>query len=230
MKKTILLTLFLALLLAGCGQSPAQRAGVDLEAFIGPEEAKAKTEKILNEKYKKPGMEDLTVNKIEDLGTVYKTEVNVPNGTVDTYISKDGEYFFIQGEKTSAEEEVAEEAEQEEKLPENPKQDPLDITKTNKPKVELFVMSHCPYGLQNEKGMLPVVETLGDKIDFELKFVYYVMHGEKEIDEQLTQYCIQEEEPEKLIDYLKCFTETGVSTGCRAKAKIDEDKNSACVA
>jgi len=63
--------------------------------------------------------------------------------------------------------------------------------KSDKPTVELFIMSHCPYGTQVEKGILPVTKTLGDKIDFDLKFVYYAMHGEKEAYEQLNQYCIQ---------------------------------------
>ena len=35
---------------------------------------------------------------------------------------------------------------------------------------------------------------LKDKIDFELKFVYYAMHGEEEIDEQLRQHCIETEQ------------------------------------
>jgi len=32
-----------------------------------------------------------------------------------------------------------------------------ELPKTAKPKVELFVMSHCPYGTQAEKAMIPVV-------------------------------------------------------------------------
>lgn len=54
-------------------------------------------------------------------------------------------------------------------------------------------MSHCPYGLQMEKGIIPVVETLGDSIDFQVKFCDYAMHGQTELDEQVLQYCIMKE-------------------------------------
>jgi len=61
----------------------------------------------------------------------------------------------------------------------------------NLPRVELFVMSHCPYGLQVEKAILPAVKLLGDRIKFNVRFCNYAMHGKAEIDEELLQYCIQ---------------------------------------
>jgi len=75
------------------------------------------------------------------------------------------------------------------------------MDKKDVPEVELFVMSHCPYGTQMEKGILPVVELLGDKIDFKIRFVYYAMHGEKEVNEEARQYCIQKEQKDKFISY-----------------------------
>jgi len=48
-----------------------------------------------------------------------------------------------------------------------------EFKKTSKPKVELYVMSFCPFGKQAEKGMLPVLKLLKDKIDFKLHFIYY---------------------------------------------------------
>ena len=44
----------------------------------------------------------------------------------------------------------------------------ISCNKRAVPEVELFIMSHCPYGTQTMKGIVPVVELLGDKIDFEL--------------------------------------------------------------
>ena len=47
-----------------------------------------------------------------------------------------------------------------------PEQTPSqEITKTDKPNVELFVMSFCPYGVQAETAMKPVVDLLGDSAD-----------------------------------------------------------------
>ncbi|MEM2131153.1 MAG: GILT family protein, partial [Candidatus Woesearchaeota archaeon] len=73
------------------------------------------------------------------------------------------------------------------------------MEKKDKPEVQLFVMSHCPFGTQMEKGILPVVELLGNKIDFKVRFVYYAMHGEVEVKEQLRQYCIQKEQQDKYL-------------------------------
>jgi hypothetical protein len=106
---------------------------------------------------------------------------------------------------------------------------PVPVTKSDKPKVEVFVMSYCPYGTQIEKGIIPVVELLKDKIDFSLKFVYYAMHGQKEIDENTRQYCIEKEQSAKLIPYLTCFLNASDSAGCLKSASIDNTKLDACV-
>jgi len=85
------------------------------------------------------------------------------------------------------------------------------IPKTDKPSVKLFVMSYCPYGQQAENAMWPVLDLLGDKINFELHFVIYPaqyyagqedkycinktycsMHGVAELNENIRQRCIIE--------------------------------------
>lgn len=103
------------------------------------------------------------------------------------------------------------------------------IPKTAKPVVDMFVMSHCPFGTQIEKGMLPVSELLGDKAEINVRFVYYAMHGQKELDEQLNQYCIQKEQNEKFNDYLTCFLEAGEGASCLDKTSIDKDMMNTCV-
>jgi len=116
-----------------------------------------------------------------------------------------------------------------------------NVPKSDKPVVELFVMSYCPYGTQAEKGIIPVAELLGDKIDFKIRYVYYVMHGEKEVTENLREYCIQKEQPDKFLDYMRCFLEgNGVVSGgyitegknvntCLSQAGIDTTKLNSCM-
>lgn len=106
---------------------------------------------------------------------------------------------------------------------------PTKIPKTDKPKVDLFVMAYCPYGTQAEKGIIPAINTLGDKIDFNIKFVYYSMHGKKEIDENTRQYCIQKEQKDKYIPYLSCFLEAGDYESCLTKEAIDTAKLNSCI-
>jgi hypothetical protein len=105
-----------------------------------------------------------------------------------------------------------------------------NMPKSDKPKVELFIMSHCPYGTQAEKGILPALNVLGDEIDFDLRFVYYAMHPTQgEVEEQLNEYCIQKEQEEKLFDYLTCFLQEGDREACLIETNIDQTKLDACV-
>jgi len=76
---------------------------------------------------------------------------------------------------------------------------------TNKPDVKLFVMSYCPYGLRMEKAYLPVYDLLKNKANIGIYFVNYSMHGKKEIDENLRQYCIERDQNDKYPAYLNCF-------------------------
>ncbi len=102
-------------------------------------------------------------------------------------------------------------------------------TKASKPVVELFIMSYCPYGLQMQKAYLPVMKLFGKKADFSVKWVNYIMHGKKEIDENNAQYCIQKEQSDKYLIYAECFAVSGNSATCSQTAKIDENKMKSCV-
>ncbi len=189
------------------------------ENMIKLEDAKTKTENFINN-YLMNGGKITVKNAGEEYG-LYKIVVDSGNGkNIDTYITKDGKLFFqsfdiekIEGVKNNAAPSGAE------------------IKKSDKPEVELFVMSHCPYGTQIEKGILPVVSALGSKINFDLKFTDYAMHGEKELKEELNQYCIKTGEPAKFNGYLKCFIESanGDSATCLKKTGINTAKLKTCV-
>lgn len=111
---------------------------------------------------------------------------------------------------------------------------PANIPKTDKPKVELFVMSYCPYGLQMEKALMPAWDLLKNKADISVKFVSYIMHGKEEIDENTREYCIQKEQPSKFATYLKCFY-AGVSgqapdyKSCLTQAGVNTTQLNSCV-
>jgi hypothetical protein len=54
------------------------------------------------------------------------------------------------------------------------------------------------------------------------------MHGEKEVKENLLEYCIQKEQKAKLIPYLECFLEADDSAGCMKKQGITAESLKAC--
>ncbi len=189
---------------------------------LSPEEAKEKTETYINENLMPSGSKVKISDVTEFEDELYKMKIDLGNGQIiDSYVTKDGKTFFPQSM------EIIESNTNEnnsESSTSNAKGSSGEISKkSDKPVVELFVMSYCPYGTQIQKGITPVVEALEKNIDFKLKFVNYIMHGEKEIKENLVQYCIQKEEPKKLVSYLNCFLKDGDSSSCLVENKLNVD-------
>ena len=89
---------------------------------------------------------------------------------------------------------------------------PLPV-KSARPSTELFVMSFCPYGVQAEDAMDPVVDLLGTKADFTVRYIATVngdtadavksLHGLPEAKEDLRQLCVMKSYPDKFWDYVK---------------------------
>lgn len=164
-----------------------------------------------------------TLVSAEQNNGVYNLTLDIEGQKTNVYVSPDGKLVFPLAIDTATKQAAA-------TASAAAKQPTTEVPKSTKPVVQLFVMTHCPYGTQIEKGMLPVVETLGDKIDFTVKFVDYSMHGKTEIDEELNQYCIQTQFNSKYLDYLSCFLEDGNTTRCVAKVGIDKTKLASCIA
>jgi glutaredoxin len=86
-----------------------------------------------------------------------------------------------------------------------------------RPAVDLYVMSFCPYGIQAEQVMSPVVDLLKSKTDIRIRYITTVtgstvdsvksLHGIVEAKEDLRQICINKYSPEKYWSYLKTFNE-----------------------
>lgn len=166
------------------------------------------------------------VSVTEDNG-LYKMSMTIQDSNFDMYTSKDGELIFIPGAPVINKTEFLKEKASKNNDTNNKTNQKLE--KSDKPVVDLFVMSYCPYGTQIEKGILPVVDLLGNKIDFNLRFVYYSMHGLKEINENVLQYCMQKEQPAKLDSYLSCFLSDSNSDRCLADVNISKDSLQSCI-
>ena len=92
------------------------------------------------------------------------------------------------------------------------------IARMGKPTLELFVMSYCPYGVQAEEKLIPIVKEFGDKIDFKLQFIaqekeessaqdispFKSLHGYPEVAENIRQLLISREYPDRYLDYILC--------------------------
>ena len=167
---------------------------------------------------------DAGLVSVNEAGQFYEVILSIQEQQVPLYITKDGELFTQQLIPLEA---------ATPSTPSQPTPTPTNVPKSDKPIVEAFIMSHCPYGTQIEKGLLPVAALLGDKIDFQIKFVYYAMHPSSgEVEEQLNEYCIQEEQQDKFLDYLTCFLgKTGTPADgavCLDEVGIDKTKLETC--
>ena len=164
-----------------------------------------------------------TLKEVEEKNNMYNLKLEINGQEFESYITKDAALLFPTSIDLSMDIEAPDDA----PASQTP---PADIERSDKPEVELFIMSHCPYGTQAEKGIIPAVKALGDKIDFKLRFVNYAMHPTQgEVEEQLNQYCIREEQESKLLDYLECFLEDGDGEACLAKIKVDKARLEECV-
>ncbi len=107
--------------------------------------------------------------------------------------------------------------------------------KTDRPGVELYVMSFCPYGIQAETAMKPVSDLLGSRADIRVLYLTRVggttvasvesLHGPVEVQEDFRQACIEKHYPDRFWDYLSgfnaaCSSLSGNATataGCSAR-------------
>lgn len=154
---------------------------------------------------------------------LYEVTIKFQGQELPLYITKDGE-ALVQGvmpmdssQEENSETQQAQTQNQEQNIP-----------KSDQPKVELFIMTHCPYGTQAEKGFIPAIKTLGNSVDAEIKFVHYFMHAPEESETPI-QLCIREEQSSKFLDYLECFLEDGNSSRCIDEIEIDEDALNSCI-
>jgi len=224
MKKLLFLSLAFAFALSACS-FPQQGEKVQ---NLSLEEAKVMATDFINNNLMQAGQE-VSIKEVVEEGNLYKVVVNAPGSEDDivSYLTKDGKTFFPQGLDVA--EYIEKSAEAKNQQAAASQQEAAKVEPAEVSNVELFIMSYCPYGTQIEKGILPVLEALGDKVDFELKFCDYAMHGEKELNEQLNQYCIQKEQNAKLLPYLKCFLADSDSDACLKETGVNVGKLKTCV-
>ena len=118
-----------------------------------------------------------------------------------------------------------------------PEQACANETKSDKPLLEAFIVSRCPFGLQMQRIMAEIVSKLPQARDYLM--VRYIgsvsnntitsMHGDEEAQENLRQICIREEQPDKYWDYVGCYMIEGKSIECLKSSSVDESKLNACI-
>jgi len=214
-------TIVLAIVLVGVLFLRSGQSG----SAISSDEASEKLLGFVNSQL--AGQGSAEVVSTEKDGSLYAVTVNFQGQDIPVYITTDGKYLISQPIPLDATAGNAINA--------NANPAPSEVPKTDKPKVELFVMSYCPYGTQMEKGILPVLSLLKDKVDFTLRYTHFTLHGEKEDTENFRQLCIREEYSDKFLEYIQCtldsddpYNPKDVKT-CMKELAISETKVNTCM-
>ena len=110
-----------------------------------------------------------------------------------------------------------------------------------KAKLDLFVMSQCPYGTKALDIMPAVLETFKNEIQFNVNFIaaeiepgkFNSLHGQPEVDENIRELCAIKYYPEnyKYMDYIVCRDKNITSTeweGCAEKAEMNVNTIKTC--
>ncbi|MCB9556681.1 MAG: DsbA family protein [Deltaproteobacteria bacterium] len=112
----------------------------------------------------------------------------------------------------------------------------------SKVKVEFYVMSKCPFGTQVEQGIHPVLDEVGDWIDFSINFIatengdgFSALHGQPEVDGNIIQLCAMKfhPDPRDYMKFISCQNENmrAIPNGweaCADKAGLDKANISKC--
>ncbi|MBL7100323.1 MAG: thioredoxin domain-containing protein [Nanoarchaeota archaeon] len=217
--------------------------------------------KVMSEKAAEDAVEFINTNLLRGMGTaalkdvseldfLYKLDLMVDDQEFESYITKDGKYLFPQGIDLTEKQETVETPPATGMATTNCD----DTPKAEKPKVDLFTMSYCPFGQIAIQGMEPAVKLLGDNIDFEPHYVVYAnyrgggpdyciddgklcsMHGIAELNEDVRQLCVWKYQKDKFWDYTLCTIndcslnniETCWKT-CAEKHGVDITKTETCL-
>lgn len=90
----------------------------------------------------------------------------------------------------------------------------IDTEPTGPVNVEFYVMSQCPYGTQVEDAIKPVLDVMGDDVNFRLEFIasetngtFNSLHGLPEVLGDALQLCAQKLYPKDFMKMVVCMNQ-----------------------
>jgi glutaredoxin len=110
-----------------------------------------------------------------------------------------------------------------------------------KVRVEFYVMSKCPYGAKAQQGMGPVLQKMGQYIDFSQDYIgsekegeLSCMHGQPECEGNIAQLCAAQHYPDTYFPFVVCMADgmsqiPGNWKSCATDAGLDEVTLDVCI-
>jgi len=228
------IAILVVVVLAFAGSNPSLNKVLSSINLGNSNEAVAKNViDYLNKSVLQNGQTATLVSVGEESGLV-KVSLKIGDNAYDSYATKDGKLLFPEALKLTSDNSAP--------VATNPAEPtvvkPADIKKVDNSKLDVFVVSRCPFGLQIQRAVAEAVKTipaLASSID--IKYIGTVagntitaMHGEAEAKENLRQICIREEQKDKYWSYVSCQMKgSGLEDKCLGTAGIDTTKLNTCV-
>ena len=202
MKKIItagLLTM-MVIVLSGCNVKDMLSKKTD----IGQEAAKAKTEDFLKNGLGMPEGTQINIKEIIKENGLYKMVMDYKANEqqeeqeIITYITLDGKKFLPPGSLMDIDSMTELMKNTKDKTAgDGTKNEQKEIPKSDKPEVNLYVMSFCPYGNKAEDTLKPVYDLLKNKVTFNFHYIVSIkddkvqsLHGEKEVAQNKREACV----------------------------------------
>jgi hypothetical protein len=229
MKKINLSFLLIVVMIAAFLIGYGSKNGVSLGIFNNQkaEEIVGQAIEYINENYLVMSGEGAILSSVEEESGVYKFTMLIEGSEYISYITKDGKILFpdgipmaIEEEKTEAEAMTCE-----------------DLNKNNKPVLEAFVVSQCPFGTQMQRILNEIVKNIPELDEYiAVKYMGEIqdgkitaMHGEEEAQENLRQICIREEQKENYWKYIDCYIKEGKTEECLTSSLISLNMLDECM-
>ena len=225
--------------------------GFALPSLFGPSDAQIAKKAVDYINNNQLASTPASLVKVSETQGLVKITLKIGTSQFDSYATKDGKLFFPQGldmsgktadSKTTADSSAGKTADQ----------IIAAIKKTDKPSLEAFVVSSCPFGLQMQRMVAAAVKSVPDLASsVKIRYIGSISNGKVvsmhdgnpgggEATENLRQICIREEQPAKFLPYLSCYMQKasgqlpngmplGDSKACLSSTGVDLAKVNSCM-
>jgi hypothetical protein len=215
----------------GAGKQVVVQVSEKELGFLSPQEAAEKAIKYINENILSGGQSASLIDVKEEYG-FYKIHLKIGETEYNSYVTRDGRFLFPEVYNLEEKPKTAAEAQ-----PEPKKSTCEDIKKNEKPVLEAFVVSKCPFGLQMQRVLNEIIKNIPSLAsNIRVEYMGSIengkitsMHGEEEAKENLRQICLREEQSDKYWKYIDCHIKKGDIENCLAETGIDSAKLDSCL-
>ncbi|MCX6721071.1 MAG: hypothetical protein NT026_00485 [Candidatus Staskawiczbacteria bacterium] len=250
--KILIVVAVLAIIVTGALIYAKSNGGFSLPSLFGAsdKDIAEKAVKYINDN----GLAGTTASLVSfsEAEGLVKIKIKIGTTEYDSYATKNGKLFFPQGYELTPKAGTNTGNNAAAATGQTAEEILAAMKKADKPVIEAFVVSSCPYGLQMQRMIADAVKNIPSLAsNITIKYIGSVSNGQitsmhdaaangGEAQENLRQICIREEQPAKFYNYLSCYMKKasgalpngmplGDSKGCLASTGVDTSSLSLCM-